>query len=799
MACIITYKNNKYSQQEFEKYFKNNFNEFVNEFLSQDIEGFKDWVDGRNTFDKDLAQKIQDKLEKLYPEIKLDISNNPVWEQGYDIFNQEIIDIQEDLEGLELFTDVKDMIFYSICNDTAKECFLHLRDKGLNPFPISANGSTISFTTGAPIKGTYTRHYVSVVAINNKLFIYDMPQNQYLSGEHITDKDIELSRKLIRAYGSSEGTGAMSVKVTKPFTPFLIPLDLSELKAQYNMDDLMAAKAIKSVLQTGSYDKDREILLPDYKTKVKSISMETYIKNNIENGENYITELKNQYESIIENAENLKILQKEQEKINTLKEAENFINKELSEKDNIKVKNFINHKIKLKSRNYLPRTSKEFNYNLIAKNILGKLQYNVVEFTPSEYLKKLDIYLQSDEFIVDLFNKYKEADKNVYSKINEIEQLKNRKKEFNAFIGKVAEVGLQNALKSLPSDSFLHNISKLEKAKSISPKQDAAILISKYKDTKKFLKLLEADKNTYDLLQELYQNISIREKYSTLLNYLNVNNRDTSALYAYIQNEIIRQYKYFSKENNIAFQKDEFGKIIGQANIKAMTVLVDAVNKKADTIPHEYAHHYIAWFRDTPIVQEAIKKWGSEEALVQSIGEQVVKQKGEAYNWWKKFTNWILNLLSDKQLLQILTDSFLNRQDLHDFTYNQPNTQQKQQAQQLYSQYLEQTGKQDIEGFKEFVGNKSSQVENIEAQAVKWNYKKAGKNLAVGDVVEVVYSESTKPEYPYFLNFMVDGVPNINNEEKSLKLALKGLTPEEKISFCNHFGITMTEENGMKC
>ena len=69
------------------------------------------------------------------------------------------------------------------------------------------------------------------------------------------------------------------------------------------------------------------------------------------------------------------------------------------------------------------------------------------------------------------------------------------------------------------------------------------------------------------------------------------------------------------------------------------------------------------------------------------------------------------------------------------------------------------SSKKDIEGFKEFVNNKSSQVENIE----------------------------------------VDGVPNINNEEKSLKLALKGLTPEEKISFCNHFGITMTEENGKKC
>lgn len=130
---------------------------------------------------------------------------------------------------------------------------------------------------------------------------------------------------------------------------------------------------------------------------------------------------------------------------------------------------------------------------------------------------------------------------------------------------------------------------------------------------------------------------------------------------------------------NIMLQKNEANQIIGQANIKAMTVLVDAVNKKADTIPHEYAHHYIAWFRDTSIVQEGIKRFGSEEALVQAIGEQVIKQKGEAYNWWKKFTNWILNLLSDRQLLQVLTDSFLNRQNLNDFIYNNSQTEKQYQ------------------------------------------------------------------------------------------------------------------------
>ena len=75
--------------------------------------------------------------------------------------------------------------------------------------------------------------------------------------------------------------------------------------------------------------------------------------------------------------------------------------------------------------------------------------------------------------------------------------------------------------------------------------------------------------------------------------------------------------------------------------------------------------------------------------------------------------------------------------------------------------------KQDIEGFKKFVTTR-----NI--------INTYGINITNEDDIRPVET-------------------NINNEEKSLKLALKGLTPEEKISFCNHFGITMTEENGTKC
>lgn len=114
------------------------------------------------------------------------------------------------------------------------------------------------------------------------------------------------------------------------------------------------------------------------------------------------------------------------------------------------------------------------------------------------------------------------------------------------------------------------------------------------------------------------------------------------------------------------------GDIVGQANTKAMTVLINAIKQNQDTLPHEYAHHYIAWFRNTPMVQEGIKRFGSEEALVQAIGEQVVKQKGEAFNWWKKFVKWILSKLSDKQVLQILTDSFLQNKNINtEFGYKQ--------------------------------------------------------------------------------------------------------------------------------
>lgn len=51
MACVITYNNKKYTQPEFNEYFKSHFFEFAGDFLGskQDIEGFKDFINESNT------------------------------------------------------------------------------------------------------------------------------------------------------------------------------------------------------------------------------------------------------------------------------------------------------------------------------------------------------------------------------------------------------------------------------------------------------------------------------------------------------------------------------------------------------------------------------------------------------------------------------------------------------------------------------------------------------------------------------------------------------------------------------
>lgn len=102
----------------------------------------------------------------------------------------------------------------------------------------------------------------------------------------------------------------------------------------------------------------------------------------------------------------------------------------------------------------------------------------------------------------------------------------------------------------------------------------------------------------------------------------------------------------------------------GQAQAEgymAGRVLLNAALENQDTLPHEYAHHYIAWFRNAPIVQRGIKQFGSEEVLVQAIGENSVK----ALKWYNRFFNWIKGLFNEKQdTLNEITKAFLSGRTL---------------------------------------------------------------------------------------------------------------------------------------
>jgi hypothetical protein len=71
MACTITYNNKKYSQPEFNEYFKSHFFEFAGNFLGnkEDIEGFKQFLKSQPTAtETTMEPSIEDQLEDFIEE-----------------------------------------------------------------------------------------------------------------------------------------------------------------------------------------------------------------------------------------------------------------------------------------------------------------------------------------------------------------------------------------------------------------------------------------------------------------------------------------------------------------------------------------------------------------------------------------------------------------------------------------------------------------------------------------------------------------------------------------------------------
>ena len=620
----------------------------------QDIEG----VDGRNNFDKDLAQKIQDILQKLYPEIKFNITNNPAWEQGDNIFNQK--------QALENEVAYRLKVVNSLINLTIP--------KGDKRYSLGDKPEVLTIRLNSkkqPYIETNLRKRLNGKGVTNQQidFIFD-----YMKSNNIQEISTEqLALELASKYGFSvevntaidkESTWDMRSEPTNAkYYPHLSARDrTNKNKYKDNPDWEYQEIEISTPLITPVIKGHPQFATPNgigwvrvwYNKKTGAVEIQEIQSDLFQrsrgNKKNLITRF--HYDLYSSNGFELdgdiytstggNLFYKNDEPIYAHK-YEKAVAAYLEKQD---VANAA-------SNQFLQLLNKDANWvTFFIKSIIqdtAKKGYEKVLFPKGETAAKIEGH-ETLANELNLINKELETIQ-VYKETNQSKILLSGGAEWVAKRGnKVAQFATKEAAEKFNESK----VKELEQRKSELKSQG----IEKLKPIEGFYEI-----KVGNILEKLFgkDNVkTITDEHGNQWREITINQA--------------RDLK------DILLQRNEANQIIGQANIKARTVLVDAINQKQDTLPHEYAHHYIAWFRNTPIVQEAIKKWGSEEALVQSIGEQVVKQKGEAYNWWNKFVKWIMNQfnslskLQKEELTQILTDAFLTRQDLR--------------------------SKQDIEGFK---------------------------------------------------------------------------------------------------
>jgi len=685
----------------------------------------EEWEENREYFESDepftrvsdVNTQIQKKLQELYPEINLNITNKPVWEQGNDILNQEEydkevayrlkaveillsdkakqifekgnknnwdldkilteLDVPKDQKQLilnlgktnieEIITDLLANYSYTVKINTAKD----------NIAQTSSRRDELQFTVG-------DNYYTSFDSLTSDEKIYKKDDNK------ITKKEYDNARELhIKEYDKT-----LISRPTQHYSNLTVPGGTN-----YTENEIATPAITPSIKGHAQFATDQGIgwfRSDDRQVNLGGAELSEEYKPDIEqlpNGKWEVSYLP------ITGGRKLEFFKTEQE-------AKDFV------KDITKTSDEKTRRILEVQSDYFQKLRKKFTFNNIIYRLddrskQGTSYYkNGVDITKQEYNKAFEdfIYEGGDNQFLALLHK---GDNWVTFFVKSIIQ-DSAKKGYEKVLfpsgNTASKVEGHTTLEEFKKqkEDRIKEINKL-KANSLSYKEIQEK--GKYLQDKFGFKSIEEQEGIDNSKEEDYNNqiIDRNNKFDNEINQLKqeletVEKEGFGALkpiFNFYENTVTNILnKQYGKENvnqvtdeygntwneitinqarelqNVLLQKNEANRIIGQANIKAMSVLVDAVNKKEDTLPHEYAHHYIAWFRNTPIVQEAIKKWGSEEALVQSIGEQVVKQKGEAYDWWKKFTDYIMDLFNnlstkDKQeLTNILTDAFLSGIDL---------------------------------------------------------------------------------------------------------------------------------------
>lgn len=85
-------------------------------------------------------------------------------------------------------------------------------------------------------------------------------------------------------------------------------------------------------------------------------------------------------------------------------------------------------------------------------------------------------------------------------------------------------------------------------------------------------------------------------------------------------------------------------------------------NAQVDTAPHEYTHLYISLLKDKPLIASAIKRFGSEEALVDAIGQYYVDRIQKVNkSWLSRFWNAVKAVFGNKKaMVSVIGEDFFN-------------------------------------------------------------------------------------------------------------------------------------------
>ena len=594
-------------------------------------------------FDPILGKKLKSKLQKLYPEIRLNITNTPNWEQGNDILNQSILNPNSLLQS-QLLNNLK----------KASETFSALKDK-----------DKVLITSTADV--LISKDPLKYLNVSKEGIVYlDVP---------VLSKDVrkELGDSIIPKEALEEAE-RWSKEINDPTeAEKKFEKHKQELKTQKryyknlltklkSLDNKSEEQLFEILVNTSTEFANRELVRQSFSLKGETGNTFEYQYVNGKLKEVFIkkiTKIKGGIQTNYERFEDVDLT------------IDSNIDLQKFKKDKARIKKAINKLVVERVEYQLQFTESRLNdANFKSDFIRDEIdyRYEMLQMNEEDFLQfGLEKLLQNNLYRNGIIN-----DRNHLTKpfgVSADDLLKRTQSEnYNLLVKKRRRIN--NILSN--KEDYNNDYDNYEvDGDVLAPIPGWFLNAVSVAQTGKYF-----DEHTgfsAGLVKGIIH-LSAQEEYDALYDN-GITPRfqqiaDTVDINSLIVNKInFASSVDLSNDMSILNQKDK-NRIIGQANIKAGKVLIDALNQKQDTLPHEYAHHYIAWFRDTPLVKEAIKKWGSEEALVQSIGEQVVKQKGDAYNWWNKFVDWILkkfnNLssLKKEQLTEILTDAFLTRQDL---------------------------------------------------------------------------------------------------------------------------------------